>query len=86
MYHTNMNDIQQQTLGLYGPIVILEPDEEWDPAYARLIVDGIETPARRARAVAVLDTIASARTAGYRRLAEQQFHQCSRRGRRGDRS
>lgn len=31
MYHTHMNDIRQQGLGLYGPIVILEPDEEWDP-------------------------------------------------------
>jgi manganese oxidase len=31
MYHTHMNDIRQQGHGLYGPIVILEPDEEWDP-------------------------------------------------------
>jgi manganese oxidase len=31
MYHTHMNDIRQQGQGLYGPIVILEPDEEWNP-------------------------------------------------------
>jgi manganese oxidase len=31
MYHTHMNDIRQQGQGLYGPIVILEPAEEWDP-------------------------------------------------------
>jgi manganese oxidase len=33
MYHTHYNDIRQQTGGLYGPIVILEPDEAWDPEH-----------------------------------------------------
>jgi manganese oxidase len=31
MYHTHMNDVKQQTEGLYGAIVILEADEAWDP-------------------------------------------------------
>jgi manganese oxidase len=45
MYHTHMNDIQQQTLGLYGPIVILEPDEEWDPERDIILLLGtVRTP------------------------------------------
>jgi FtsP/CotA-like multicopper oxidase with cupredoxin domain len=31
MYHTHMNDIQQQGSGLAGGFVVLEPDEVWDP-------------------------------------------------------
>ena len=31
MYHTHLNDIHQQTSGLYGAIVVLDPDEDWDP-------------------------------------------------------
>lgn len=33
MYHTHVNDIHQQTSGLYGAIVVLEPDEAWDPEH-----------------------------------------------------
>jgi manganese oxidase len=32
MYHTHLNDIRQQSAGLYGGIVVLEPGEEWNPA------------------------------------------------------
>lgn len=31
MYHTHVNDIRQQSAGLYGGFVILEEDEEWEP-------------------------------------------------------
>ena len=31
MYHTHMNDIHQQSHGLGGGFVVLEPDEAWDP-------------------------------------------------------
>jgi FtsP/CotA-like multicopper oxidase with cupredoxin domain len=31
MYHTHMNDIHQQSHGLAGGFVVLEPDEAWDP-------------------------------------------------------
>jgi FtsP/CotA-like multicopper oxidase with cupredoxin domain len=30
MYHTHINDIRQQSHGLYGPIVVLPPGEKWD--------------------------------------------------------
>lgn len=31
MYHTHLNDIEQLTSGLYGPLVVLEPGETFDP-------------------------------------------------------
>lgn len=30
-YHTHVNDIRQQSAGLYGGFVVLEEDEEWEP-------------------------------------------------------
>jgi len=31
MYHTHVDDIRQQSAGLYGAFVVLEEGEEWDP-------------------------------------------------------
>jgi len=31
MYHTHINDIRQQSRGLYGPIVVLDSGQTWDP-------------------------------------------------------
>lgn len=31
MYHTHVNDIRQQSQGLYGSIVVLDSDEAWEP-------------------------------------------------------
>ena len=31
MYHTHINDIRQQSHGLYGPIVVLDSGQSWDP-------------------------------------------------------
>jgi manganese oxidase len=31
MYHTHLHDIRQQSAGLYGALVVLEPGEAWDP-------------------------------------------------------
>ena len=31
MYHTHINDIRQQSHGLYGPIVVLDSGQTWDP-------------------------------------------------------
>lgn len=30
MYHTHINDIRQQSRGLWGPILVLEPGQSWD--------------------------------------------------------
>ena len=40
MYHTHMNDLEQLTSGLYGPIVVLEPGERFDPARDHLFIGG----------------------------------------------
>jgi FtsP/CotA-like multicopper oxidase with cupredoxin domain len=31
MYHTHVNDIRQQSHGLYGPIIVLDSGQTWDP-------------------------------------------------------
>jgi FtsP/CotA-like multicopper oxidase with cupredoxin domain len=31
MYHTHINDIRQQSHGLYGPIIVLDSGQTWDP-------------------------------------------------------
>ena len=32
IYHTHLNDLEQLTSGMYGPIVVLEPGETYDPS------------------------------------------------------
>jgi FtsP/CotA-like multicopper oxidase with cupredoxin domain len=32
IYHTHLNDIEQLTSGMYGPIIVLEPGESFDPS------------------------------------------------------
>jgi FtsP/CotA-like multicopper oxidase with cupredoxin domain len=31
IYHTHLNDIEQLVGGMYGPLVVLEPGQRWDP-------------------------------------------------------
>jgi FtsP/CotA-like multicopper oxidase with cupredoxin domain len=40
MYHTHVMDIRQQSRGLYGPIVILDSGETWDPEHDRVYILG----------------------------------------------
>jgi FtsP/CotA-like multicopper oxidase with cupredoxin domain len=40
MYHTHMSDIRQQGGGLYGPIVVVPEDEEWDPEHDKIMLVG----------------------------------------------
>ena len=49
MYHTHMNDIEQITSGVYGPIVVLEPGRRFDAATDHVFIagwDGPEEPPR----------------------------------------
>ena len=32
MYHTHFDELRQQSSGLVGPLIVLEPGERWDPA------------------------------------------------------
>ncbi|HKY60140.1 MAG TPA: multicopper oxidase domain-containing protein, partial [Gemmatimonadota bacterium] len=38
MYHSHFNEMQQTSSGLYGPIVVLEPGESFDPETDRVLV------------------------------------------------
>jgi FtsP/CotA-like multicopper oxidase with cupredoxin domain len=40
MYHTHLNDIDQITSGLYGGIVVVDPDKPYDPTRDHLFVAG----------------------------------------------
>jgi manganese oxidase len=40
MYHTHLNDLEQLTSGLYGGIVVVEPDKPLDPTRDHLLVAG----------------------------------------------
>jgi FtsP/CotA-like multicopper oxidase with cupredoxin domain len=40
MYHTHINDIFQQRSGLYGALVVLKPEDQWDPEHDRIFLIG----------------------------------------------
>ncbi len=40
MYHTHMNDMEQITSGVYGPIVVLEPGRRYDPVTDHVFIAG----------------------------------------------
>jgi FtsP/CotA-like multicopper oxidase with cupredoxin domain len=40
MYHTHLNDLVQLTAGLYGGVVVVEPDKPFDPTRDHLFVAG----------------------------------------------
>jgi manganese oxidase len=48
IYHTHINDVEQLTSGMYGPIIVLEPGEKYDPTRDHTFTigwDGPEQPA-----------------------------------------
>jgi FtsP/CotA-like multicopper oxidase with cupredoxin domain len=40
MYHTHINDIYQQTHGLYGPLIVLDSGATWNPDSDRVFIAG----------------------------------------------
>lgn len=38
IYHTHWHDVDQLTHGLYGPLIVLEPGENYDPEHDRVFV------------------------------------------------
>lgn len=40
MYHTHVNDIRQQSHGLYGPLIVLDSGATWDEEHDRLFQAG----------------------------------------------
>jgi len=48
VYHTHFDDIVQLTSGLYGPLIVMEPGETFDPATDHIVTaswDGEDAPA-----------------------------------------
>jgi len=41
MYHTHMDEENQLTAGLYAPLIVLEPDESFDPATDHIMLAGL---------------------------------------------
>ncbi|HEX2723959.1 MAG TPA: multicopper oxidase domain-containing protein, partial [Gemmatimonadaceae bacterium] len=44
IYHTHLNDVEQVTSGMYGPIVVLEPGEKFDRSRDHVFTIGWDGP------------------------------------------
>jgi FtsP/CotA-like multicopper oxidase with cupredoxin domain len=44
IYHTHLNDVEQLTSGMYGPIIVLEPGEKFDPSRDHVFTLGWDGP------------------------------------------
>ncbi|HKP28248.1 MAG TPA: multicopper oxidase domain-containing protein [Gemmatimonadales bacterium] len=44
IYHTHLNDIEQVTSGLYGPLVVLEPGQQFDPSTDHIFLASWDGP------------------------------------------
>ena len=51
IYHTHLNDHAQLSAGLYGPLVVLEPGQRWDPAKDMVFTAGLDATALKGPAV-----------------------------------
>lgn len=40
IYHTHLDDVEQLVSGMYGPLVVLEPGQRWDPTHDFVFVGG----------------------------------------------
>lgn len=58
IYHTHLHDLSQLTAGLYGPIVVLEPGERFDPRTDHVFTVGWDGPADPPRIVVNGDNVA----------------------------
>lgn len=44
IYHTHWHDVGQLTSGLYGPLIVLEPGQKFDPAVDKVFIIGRSSP------------------------------------------
>ncbi len=51
IYHTHLNDHAQLSAGLYGPLVVLEPGQQWDPTRDLVFTAGLDNTALKGPAV-----------------------------------
>jgi FtsP/CotA-like multicopper oxidase with cupredoxin domain len=59
IYHTHLNDLEQQTSGLYGAIVVLEPGRHFDSTRDHVLVVGWDGNGKGARMVVNGDSTAA---------------------------
>ena len=45
MYHSHFNEAEQISAGLYGPIIVVEPGQRFDPETDRVLIFGAAGPA-----------------------------------------
>lgn len=57
MYHTHLNDVEQLRSGAYGPIIVLEPGEKFDPRTDHIFTFGVDGARKQPRGVVNGDTI-----------------------------
>ena len=58
IYHTHLNDVEQVTSGMYGPIIVLEPGEKFDPSRDHVFTIGWDGPQQPPHIVVNGDSIA----------------------------
>ena len=66
MYHSHMDDARQMLLGLVGGIVVLEPDQVWDPERDRVFMVSIAAGRAALNGAASPDTLVLRSGAEYR--------------------
>jgi len=44
IYHAHLNELEQMHLGLYGPLIVLEPGTTFDPATDHIVIVGADGP------------------------------------------
>lgn len=57
MYHTHLNDVEQLLSGAYGPIIVLEPGEKFDPETDHVFTLGVDAARKQQRPVVNGDTV-----------------------------
>ena len=60
IYHTHLNDVEQLTSGMYGPIIVLEPGEKFDPKTDHVFTLGWDGPDEPLRIMVNGDTAGTA--------------------------
>ena len=58
IYHTHLHDMSQLTAGLYGPLLVLEPGQQFDPRTDHVFTVGWDGPAQPPRLVVNGNTVA----------------------------
>ena len=55
IYHTHWHDVEQLTSGLYGPLIVVEPGEKFDPEVDKIFIVGRQTPDENPSSLLVLN-------------------------------